>query len=225
MFTELVLLLHLISVRPNPQVLGISSVELATHSFSLADRYENSFVNGVFKDNILLTLNYMAGTVKGKGDIKWEDIEKPFHYEFTLAPGEGFAFHDHILPQYTKSIVRTTNAHFNWDDGFKSDGYLAGDGVCHLASLVFWAAKDAGLETYAPRNHDFATIPEVPREYGVSIYVSPASNAAGQEQNLYIINNQDHPVTFVFDYKNDELSVTVLSIGGFSLRPSQPKSE
>lgn len=209
------LLVVLSSPTPAIGVQGAISVPtarvLASRSFSLNERYGNTFVNDVFKDNILLTLAYMEGAVKSKSDISWPEVEKPIHYEFTLKPGEGFAFHDQILSQYKDKIVKTTNAHFNFTDGFKSDGYLMGDGVCHFASLIYWAARDAGLDTLAPRNHDFANIPQVPREYGVAIYALPGDAGSSQNQNLYIVNNKEKPVSFVFDYKEDgTLSVGVL---------------
>jgi len=190
-------------------VQGNQSVVLATHSMSLDKRYGNTFVNDVFKDNILLTLNYLDGSVKGVEDINWANIEKPFHYEFTLNKGEEFAFHDKIAPEYKGNIVKTTHANFGYDQGFKSDGYLIGDGVCHLASIINWVAKDADLVSIAPTNHDFAVIPEVPREYGTAIYDNPVG-PGGEMQNLYITNNKDKPVTFSFDYNRDnELTVTI----------------
>ncbi len=152
----------------------------------------------------------MAGTIKGKSDIKWDEVEKPFHYEFTLKPSEGFAFHDQVLPEYAKNIVKTTNAHFNYTDGFKSDGYLTGDGVCHLASLIYWAARDAGLTTVYFANHNFAKINEVPKEYGVSIRFDPGNFANGSRQNLYIFNNLENPVIFAFDYDGTNLTVSVV---------------
>jgi hypothetical protein len=151
----------------------------------------------------------MDGRIKSKDEISWPDVGKPFHSEFTLAPGEGFAFHDQILPEYAKSVVRTTNAHFNYQDGFKSDGYLIGDGVCHLASLIYWAAKDAGLTAVFFANHNFAKINEVPKENGVSIRFDPGNFANGSRQNLYIINQFETPVTFFFDYDGTILSVKV----------------
>lgn len=196
--------------RPQPSVLGASSVALASRSFSMERRYDVPSVNTVFKDNILLTLRYMNGDVKGKNEINWDEVVKPFHSEFTLQAGEGFAFHDQIMPEYAKRIVKTTNAHFNYTDGFKSDGYLTGDGVCHLASLIYWAAKDAGLETVFFANHNFAKINEVPREYGVSIRSDPGNFGNGSRQNLYIFNNHDHPVTFSFDYDGTDLRISVL---------------
>ena len=204
MFTELLLVLALISGSPKAQVLGASSVALANHSFSLEDRYDNPFVNGIFKDNILLTLNYMSGAVKSKADINWENVEKPFYYDFTLKPGEEFAFHDKTLLEYSQNVAKTTGVHFNYNEGFKYDGDLTGDGVCHLASLIYWAAKDAGLTAYAPSNHNFAKINDVPKEYGVAI-MSP--DPLG---NLYIVNSLDKPVAFAFDYDGTNLTVSVL---------------
>ena len=193
-----------------PQFEAASRVVLATRSFSMENRYGNEFVNTVFKDNILLTLNYMTGAVKNKNEINWDNIEKPATYEFTLKPGEGFAFHDQILSTYKDSIVKTTNAHFNYSDGFKSDGYLTGDGVCHLASLIYCAAKDAGVTSVSLARHDFAKINEVPKEYGVSIKYMPGAFANSANQNLYIVNNHDKAITFAFDYDGTNLTVKVV---------------
>lgn len=88
---------------------------------------------------------------------------------------------------------------------------LTGDGVCHLASLIFWAAHEAGLSTLAPTNHDFAVINEIPKSYGVSIYNLPGGFDIGAKQNLYITNNRSSPVTFVFDYDGDNLSLKIIS--------------
>lgn len=204
MLPELILLVNLILTQPKiPQIMGASSVVLASRSFPLTDRYNNTFVNDVFKDNILLALNYMDGAVNSKSDVNWAKVESPFHYEFTLNPGQEFAFHDGTLPYYSKNVVKTMNTHFMWNEGYKSDGFLVGDGVCHLASLIYWAAKDAGLSTYAPSNHNFAKINDVPKEYGVAI-MSPSPMG-----NLYITNNKDVPVTFVFDYDGTNLDVSV----------------
>lgn len=208
MLAELLIIAHLAMAKP--QFEATSSVALATHSFSLGDRYGNEFVNTVFKDNILLTLNYMSGAVKDKADINWDNIEKPATYQFTLKPGEGFAFHDQILPDYKDSVVKTTNAHFNYSDGFRSDGYLTGDGVCHLASLIYWAAKDAGVTSVSLARHDFAKINEVPKEYGVSIKYLPGASVNSANQNLYIVNNFDKAVTFAFNYDGTNLEVKVL---------------
>ncbi len=199
-------------VRPAVNKLPVTAhAQLASRTFSLDDRYGNTFVNDVFKDNILLTMSYMDGQVKAKNDIDWAQVEKPFTYEFTLNPGEEFAFHDQLLPAYAQNVVKTTNAHYNFDEGFKSDGYLVGDGVCHLASFIYWVAKDAGLTAIAPTNHNFAKIADVPKEYGVAIFANPYAKSGGSS-NLYIVNNKEKPIKFVFDYKNDNLSVSVVEV-------------
>lgn len=193
----------------NPVNAGGGIVEkniLATHSFSLNNRHAVPSVNNVFKDNILLNYAYLSGRVTNKTNLDWDVVRSESKYEFTLNPGERFAFHDHIDKKYAENVVKTTNAHFNYDDGFKHDGYLMGDGVCHFASLINWVALDAGLETYVPKNHDFARIPDVSKEYGVSIYWMPDS---GEMNNLYIYNNKEKSVTFEFEYKNEELTVSV----------------
>ena len=152
----------------------------------------------------------MDGSVKTGDKISWDEVEKPFRYEFKLDPSDKFAFHDALLPKEKDRVVKTTGAHFNYTDGFKSDGYLMGDGVCHLASLMYWVAKDAGLTALAPRNHDFAIIPQISREYGVAIYYNPNSLGTSGFQNLYITNNKEKPVTFTFDYKENDLTISVL---------------
>src|SRR3989344_5655743 len=149
--------------------------ELASHEISLKNRYAVPSVSDIFQDNILLNLAYMRNLIKSGDNIDWNEVTKPFNYEFRLAPNKTFAFHDDVLPEYKDSLVKTTQAHFNAQDGFKTDGYLYGDGVCHLASLMYWVAKDAGLDTKAPVNHNFMNIPEIERQFGVSIYSNPES--------------------------------------------------
>lgn len=176
---------------------------MASREISLENRYEVKSVSDVFKDNILLNMAYLEGRVTSANNINWGEIKKPFHYEFILESNKTFAFHDDVLPEYKDSLVKTTNAHFNAQEGFKTDGYLYGDGVCHLASLLYWVAKDANLATIAPTNHDFAAIPEISRGNGVSIYSNPFSKGSNAQQNLYITNNQGKPLNFIFDYSAD----------------------
>lgn len=183
---------------------------LSQQEISLENRQPDSWVNGIFKDNILLNLAYLDGRVSKKEDIDWEEVRKPFTYQFRLNPDEVFAFHEDVLPQYKGKVVKTTNAHFNAADGFKSDGYLYGDGICHLASLIYWVAKDAGLDAYAPANHDFAKIADISKEYGVSIYSYPGRVETNARQNLYITNNKDKLVTFRFEYDGTRLKVSVV---------------
>lgn len=183
---------------------------LSEHEFSLNKRYEDSFVNGVFKDNILLTIDYISGKKIEPTKIDWENLQKPFQYKLVLKPGETFAFHDDVLPKFQGKISKTTNAHFNAQEGFKSSGYLVGDGVCHLASLLYWVAQDAKLEAETRVNHNFANIPQVPKEYGVSIYAYPGSQTNDQMQNLYITNNKDRQVAFDFNFDGQNLKITAL---------------
>lgn len=184
---------------------------LSERSYSLKNRYPVKSVSDVFKDNILLTLSYLDGKVESRGIIDWSLVDKPQTYSFTLQPGETFAFHNDVLPEYEGKVVKTTDAHFNGSDGFKSDGYLMGDGVCHLASFIYWAARDAGLATVAPTNHNFANIPEVPKQYGVSIYQSADAKGSSARQNLYITNTFNKTVTFDFAYDGTNLDVKVES--------------
>ncbi len=184
---------------------------LASHQISLNDRYNNSYVNDVFKDNILLTLAYMDGSVKDKSQINWDKIRQPVTFQFQIQPGKTFAFHDGISPEYKNQVAITSATHFNFADGFLSDGYLTGDGVCHLASLMNWTAKDAGLASLAPTRHDFANIPEISKENGVAIYYGPGQESSNARENLYITNNLDKPVTFKFEYTSDsELKFSIL---------------
>ena len=190
-------------------LLGTESVR-AERTFSLASRYPNQWVSDIFRDNILLTLSHMDNDITDPADIDWSSVVKPQSYSFTLHPGEVFAFHEDVLPQFEGMVAKTMHAHFNYTDGFKSDGYLMGDGVCHLASLLFWAAKEAGLEALAPTNHDFAEIAEVPKEYGVSIYYSPGAHDSNARQNLYITNTWNKPANFVFEFDGTHLTVKVI---------------
>lgn len=193
--------------------LNNQSLMLAQKEMSLGNRYTNQFVNDVFKDNILLNLAYLDGRISSVKDIKWDEITQPFQYEFKLDPNKTFAFHSDVRTKFQDSLVKTTNAHFNAQEGFKTSGYLFGDGVCHLASLINWVAEEAGLAVEAPTNHDFADIPDVPKEYGVSIYSSPAnSKDANARQNLYITNNRTKPVSFKFEYKDNRLKVSVIEL-------------
>ncbi len=196
-----------ISIASVSNILGAKV--LAEKSFSLQKRYTDKFVNDVFKDNILLTLAYMDGKVTKAADINWETIEKPQEFKFTLKPGEVFTFHQDVLSSYQGKTVKSTNAHFNAQDGFKFSGLYYGDGVCHLASLIYWVAKDAGLGAERPASHDFMPIAEVPKEYGVSIYYMPGNPEANAHQNLYVTNDKDKDIRFVFNYDGDNLKVQI----------------
>lgn len=184
-------------------------IVLSKVDYSLENRYTNTFVNDVFSDNILLTLAYMSGNVKKGEAISWDRVRSQFTYRFDLKPGETFAFHERVLPEYNGKIVATTNSHFNSVEGFKSDGWLVGDGVCHLASFMNVVALRANLTVKAPTRHDFAKIADVPKENGVSIYYDPNAVGGSQLQNLYITNNREKTIAFVFKHVNDVLEMSV----------------
>lgn len=187
---------------------------LATRQISLEQRQPDRWVNGVFKDNILLSMAYLKGDVKKKEDIDWDKIRQPFTYEMILKPGETFAFHDDLLPQYKERTVKTGNSEFNSFFGYKSSGWLVGDGVCHFASIINWPAKEAGLDVLAPTYHDFARINEIPRDFGVSIYTNPAESYSDKLQNLYITNNRPNDIVFEFNFDGDILKVSVYETQG-----------
>lgn len=196
---------------PQAPVAPIEMV-LSEVNYSLENRYTNMYVNDVFVDNILLTLAYMRGSARNGGRIIWDSIRQPFVYKLVLKPGEVFAFHDRVSPEYKDKAVITTNAHFNSSEGFKSDGWLVGDGVCHLASFMNVVAQEAGLTVVAPTRHDFAKIQGVPKEQGVSIYYDPEGMGNSAKQNLYIANNRDQVIAFVFEYQDNTLAITVEEI-------------
>lgn len=182
---------------------------LASHSMPLSDRYPILSVNNVFRDNILLTLAYMSGSVKNPGQINWDKLHSPYTYSMILQPNEVFAFHDDVLPEFSGKQIVTTNADFDASQGFVSDGYLYGDGVCHFASLINWVARDAGLEVVAPTPHNFAKIPDISPKYGTAIYDAAGDTAANEAQNLYVENTLNKPVTIVYAYAKDDLTVSI----------------
>lgn len=182
---------------------------LASREFSLEKRYAVESVNDVMKKNILLNLAYLEGTVTSKQDLDWDKVNQPQEFNFTLKPGETFAYHDLVRSEFRNNLAVTARTGFNASDGYLSDGYLYGDGVCHFASLINWAAQNAGLMVVVPKDHrSVGQIPEVPADYGVSIYKNEAANI-GAENNLYITNNQDKAVTFSIQYDGKILKVSV----------------
>lgn len=183
--------------------------ELAKHEISLDKRTADAWTNRIFKENILLTIAYGRKIVSLGQPVDWDEVNKPFHWSLELVPGKIFAFHNMVLPKYASKAEPWSDIHFYTSEGFLSDGWLIGDGVCHLASLMEWTARDAGLAVEAPTNHDFAAIPEVPKEHGVAIYYAPLDVSVSGKQNLYIQNNREVPVEFVFDYDGTNLQLTV----------------
>lgn len=188
-----------------------AQTELGSRSMSLNTRYGGvELPENIYKDNILLNLAYLSGSIKSKSDINWDQLKQPKTIEFSLEPGQRFAYHDIIDPKYQDNVALAVKTNFGAGDGYKFEGGLYGMGVCHLASLIHWAALDAGLESVAPSNHDFYPIPEIPKEYGVAIYNSPDAPASSVRQNLYIKNTLDSKVTFKFDFDGVNLRVSVI---------------
>lgn len=186
---------------------------LAHKTMDLTTRYPNRWVNEIFSDNILLNLHYLKGGVDKlkdeKGKIDWEKVREPFEFSLVLKPDQTFAYHQNLLPEFKDKDVLAGQTRFWYDEGYKSDGYLVGDGVCHLASLFNWVAQEAGLEVLANVRHDFLPVPGVPREYGTSILYSPDGARGSANQNLYITNNLDQPVKFVISASAGEGEILV----------------
>ncbi|KPJ70545.1 hypothetical protein AMJ51_01595 [Microgenomates bacterium DG_75] len=174
---------------------------LAEHSLDLTIREVSPEANQGFVDNILLALHYLQRGVKLPVD--WEAIRQPFTVSFTLQPKEIFAFHGNVLSDFADPAV-TMNSGFFTYEGYKSVWGLGGNGVCHLASLMNWTASEAGMEVVAPNGHNFAPIPGVSKEYGTSI------RSQSQNQNLYIINNLENSVSFVFTANGKEVSLQII---------------
>lgn len=182
---------------------------LTKNILSLTNRQSDPWVNEVFADNIVLTLRYLKGDVNEKTNHDWEKIREPFEVSFSLKPDETFAFHNDALPEFKGKVVKTTSATFNWQQGFRGDGWLIGDGVCHLASFINEVAQEAGLTVLTLTNHNFASIPDVPREFGTSIFYMPGNTSGNARQNLYITNNQDREVTFTFEVSQEKVIFTI----------------
>lgn len=185
---------------------------LAQKELDLKTRLPDPYGASVFEDNILLALHYLKNDVRnfqseGKplnpSNINWEKVREPFEVSFTLEPGQVFAFHGGSLPEFRNKIVTTMNSQFFIDEGYKSYNGLGGNGVCHLASLIDWAATDAGLEVTAKVNHDFYPVPGVPSKFGVSIL------SQSDLQNLYVKNTRSTAVKFIFKIKDDFIKLSL----------------
>lgn len=182
----------------------VAKETLSSHTLDLKIRSPFPSVNEGFSDNILLSLHYLNGEKFTVGKVNWEEIRKPFKTSFILNPDQVFAFHGLTLPQYQNPAV-TLNSNFSMKDGYKFVAGLPGSGVCHLATLMTWVSKEAGLEVTALANHDFAPVVGVNREFGTSI----KSNSA--TQNLYIKNTSGVPLIFEFMASEESVVFSILS--------------
>src|SRR4030042_4583964 len=212
---------------------------LAQESLDLTKRWPQAMVSKGFSNNILLSLHYLNGVdgipqkshkIQNSSDIDWEKVNQDFEASFGLEPGQVFAFHKNVLPKYKEvndqsaqtsnsksdsksnsnsQKVITMDSEFVTNEGYKAVAGLGGNGVCHLASLMNWVASEGGLKVEAPTPHDFAPIAGVPKPYLTSIrYQKVGGNS--QNENLYIINNLDYPVKFVFEKKGETLELKLI---------------
>lgn len=189
----------------------IPQIVLASHEINLAERTPGGgYMSDVMADNILLNLAYLNNEISDPKAINWEEVRRSRTIEFKLKRGEVFAYHEDALPEFEGKVALTTNSKFNWEQGFKHDGYLMGDGVCHLASLMNWVSKEAGLKTEVPTNHDFMPIPGIEREHGVAVYFMPGNKDANARQNLYITNTKDKTILFRFIIEQQNLRLQIL---------------
>jgi len=113
-----------------------SKITLSSSVLDLSNRYPVESVSNGFKENILIALGYFGN--------------------FTLKPGEVFAFHKkRILTEFKDDKIISQESDFTTNTGYKVVAGLGGNGVCHLASLINMTAINAGLEVTAPTNHNF----------------------------------------------------------------------
>jgi len=185
--------------------------ELATHDLNLNDRLTNPSGNKIFRDNILLYTSYLDTLDYPRYRVAKSFTEdETLSSEFVLNSSETFAFHSQLLPEYQNITVKYLNLKLKSDEGFEFFGGLMANGICHLASLMNWTAQDAGLTVVAPTNHSFYPIPDIPRQYGTSIYLLPQSTLETQKQNLYITNSYPFAVKFIFNLKDNILNLKIV---------------
>lgn len=192
---------------------------LAQKEMDLTQRQKDRYVNEIFADNILLYLRYLKGdadatvnqqlTTTSQKVMDLAKVREPFTFSFTLVPGEVFAFHPDVLPEFQNKPRRTALTTFKSSEGYRFVAGLWANGVCHIASLINWAAQEAGLKVTAKVNHDFAPIPGVPREFGTAIYYMEGAANANQQQNLYLENTYDFPVTLTFTVTDTKVILTI----------------
>jgi vancomycin resistance protein YoaR len=124
-------------------------------------------------------------------------VREPFEFSLTLEPGELFAFHDELSPEFNGLKTKTGWTQFSVVEGYKVLDGLSGNGVCHLATLINWVSTEAGLAVTAKVNHDFYPVPGIDRKYGTSIVYLPGAETT-RRQNLYVVNTYDKTVTYNF---------------------------
>lgn len=173
----------------------VTEAVLASETMDLSYRYPEPSVSEGFKTNILIAVSYLMKN----GSI-------------VLKPGEVFAFHRNLLPEFEKEKIITQESGFGIKDGYLYVAGLPGNGVCHLASLMNQVASEANLAVTAEVNHNFAQIPGIDKKYGTSIYFLPGGGSSTERQNLYIKNNKKFPVEFKFVLEGELLSFKIVEV-------------
>lgn len=211
-----------------------SGIVLARQELDLNNRYPVNSVNEVFSDNIILYLHYMNGSVTSVLDtekstanrriIDWEKARKPLAFSLTLSPNEVFVFHPDVLKEFDEKNLTIVDTSFGSTDGYRFIAGLWGNGVCHIASLINWVSKEAGLTVTSKVNHDFAVINGIEKKFGTAIYYLEGSNWSNQAQNLYIENPYSFPVTLNFTVVDSKVVLTITAIGQPSSATSPKKS-
>lgn len=198
-----------------------NSIVLSSAFLDLTKRVPDRTVNEIFADNILLNLHYIKGDV---ADVSiepirgqnwkpiWEKVREPFAFSITLNPGEVFAFHNYVLPEFEGRKLKASWTQFSSWEGYKTYAGLSGNGVCHLATLINYVATKAGLKVTAPTRHDFFLVNGFDRTFGTSIYYG-AGGYTAEVQNLYIENIFDIPIAFIFSSYGERVG---LKVGLFS---------
>ena len=207
---------ELISPVPIVQLAQAEAGEeiLAERQLDLTTRHPDENINGVFADNILLAVWYFSGQSQPPESTR---ILDRIIVEVELGPGEVWAFHDMVLPEFKPEALETSGGsliasgtRYTAKEGYRTALGLPGNGVCHLATLMNWVASEAGLEVTAKVNHNFAPVPGVPEKYGTSIRYSPDGSLNSANQNLYIKDNFDDPIRLIFTLEGSSLKLRIV---------------
>ncbi|KKQ14786.1 MAG: hypothetical protein US28_C0029G0011 [Candidatus Daviesbacteria bacterium GW2011_GWA1_36_8] len=73
-----VLIFSLISLNTIGVPVSEPKTVLSSRSISLEQRQPDRYINSVFKDNILLNMAYLRGSVTSKENLSWDEVRKPF---------------------------------------------------------------------------------------------------------------------------------------------------
>lgn len=208
-----------------PETLAVQEVR-AHETLDLKARHGNKNINAGYGDNIRLYLHYLKGDVAnltlpgaltdaGPTVIDWAKVREPLTLSFTLVPGEVFAFHPGLLPEFKDKRVYAVPTSLDQADGYRYIDGLWGNGVCHLASFFNWVGSEAGLKVTAKVNHNFAPIYGVPKIYGTAVYYATGQETSNAKQNLYLENTKPNPVTITISIDDKKVEMLVTETVGF----------